>query len=84
MLSPQPEPARPSCGEIPPGRMVRSIRRHALIVLDTMSMKVFVWVLATFFTWTVVPERRHPPEEDGEQIYGVIGRWAIARECSPS
>ena len=32
-----------------------SIWSHALIVLDIMSMKVFVWVLGELFTWAVDP-----------------------------
>ena len=32
-----------------------SIWSHALIVVDTMSMKVFVWVLGQLFTWAVDP-----------------------------
>ena len=32
------------------------IRSHALIVVDIMSMKVFVWVLGQLFTWAVDPE----------------------------
>src|SRR5262249_6800886 len=34
---------------------VTSIRSHALIVLDIVSMKVFVWVLGQLFTWAVDP-----------------------------
>ena len=30
-----------------------SIWSHALIVVDIMSMKVFVWVLGQLFTWVV-------------------------------
>jgi hypothetical protein len=30
-----------------------SIRSHALIVLDILTMKVFVWVLGQLFTWAV-------------------------------
>ena len=32
-----------------------SVWLHALIVLDIVSMEVFVWILATFFTWAVDP-----------------------------
>ena len=32
-----------------------SIWSHALIVLDVVSMKVFVWVLGQLFTWAVDP-----------------------------
>jgi hypothetical protein len=32
-----------------------SIWSHALIVLDIVSMKVFVWVLGQLFTWAVDP-----------------------------
>ena len=32
-----------------------SIWSHALIVLDILSMKVFVWVLGQVFTWAVDP-----------------------------
>jgi hypothetical protein len=32
-----------------------SVWSHALIVLDILSMEVFVWVLGTFFTWAVDP-----------------------------
>jgi hypothetical protein len=32
-----------------------SIWSHALIVLDILSMKVFVWVLGQLFTWAVDP-----------------------------
>ena len=32
-----------------------SIWSHALIVLDIMSMKVFVWVLGQLFRWAVDP-----------------------------
>ena len=32
-----------------------SIWSHALIVLDIVSMKMFVWALGTFFTWAVDP-----------------------------
>lgn len=32
-----------------------STRSHALIVVDIMSMKVFVWVLGQLFTWAVDP-----------------------------
>ena len=32
-----------------------SIWSHALIVVDIMSMKVFVWVLGQLFTWAVDP-----------------------------
>jgi hypothetical protein len=32
-----------------------SIWSHALIVLDIMSMKAFVWALGTTFTWAVDP-----------------------------
>ena len=34
-----------------------SIWSHAFIVLDIMSMKVFVWVLGQLFTWAVDPNR---------------------------
>jgi hypothetical protein len=33
-----------------------SIWSHALIVVDIMSMKVFVWVLGQLFTWAVDPD----------------------------
>ena len=32
-----------------------SIRSHARIVVDIVSMKVFVWVLGQLFTWAVDP-----------------------------
>jgi hypothetical protein len=32
-----------------------SIWSHALIVLDILTMKVFVWVLGQLFTWAVDP-----------------------------
>ena len=32
-----------------------SIWSHALIVVDIMSMKVFMWVLGQLFTWAVDP-----------------------------
>jgi hypothetical protein len=32
-----------------------SIWSHSLIVLDIVSMKVFVWVLGQMFTWAVDP-----------------------------
>ena len=32
-----------------------SIWSHALIVLDILSMKMFVWVLGQLFTWAVDP-----------------------------
>jgi hypothetical protein len=32
-----------------------SMWSHALIVVDIMSMKVFVWVLGQLFTWAVDP-----------------------------
>jgi hypothetical protein len=32
-----------------------AILSHALIVLDIVSMKVFVWVLGQLFTWAVDP-----------------------------
>lgn len=32
-----------------------SIRCHARIVVDIVSMKVFVWVLGQLFTWAVDP-----------------------------
>jgi hypothetical protein len=32
-----------------------SIWSHTLIVVDIMSMKVFVWVLGQLFTWAVDP-----------------------------
>jgi hypothetical protein len=35
--------------------MMPSIWSHALIVLDIVSMKVFVWVLGQLFTWAVDP-----------------------------
>ena len=33
-----------------------AIPSHALIVVDILSMKVFVWVLAQLFTWAVDPD----------------------------
>ena len=36
-------------------RDMSSIWSHTLIVLDIMSMKVFVWVLGQLFTWAVDP-----------------------------
>ena len=33
-----------------------SICSHALVVVDIMSMKVFVWVLGQLFTWAVDPD----------------------------
>jgi hypothetical protein len=35
--------------------MMPSIWSHALIVLDIVSMKVFVWVLGQLFIWAVDP-----------------------------
>jgi hypothetical protein len=35
--------------------MMPSTWSHALIVLDIVSMKVFVWVLGRLFTWAVDP-----------------------------
>jgi hypothetical protein len=35
--------------------MMPSIWSHALIVLDIVSMKVFVWALGQLFTWAVDP-----------------------------
>ena len=32
-----------------------SVWSHALIVLDILSMKVFVWVLGQLLTWPVIP-----------------------------
>jgi len=32
-----------------------SIRSHPLIVVDIVSMKVFMWVLGQLFTWAVEP-----------------------------
>jgi len=36
-------------------RDMPSVWSRALIVLDIVSMELFVWVLGTFFTWAVDP-----------------------------
>ena len=38
-------------------RKMPSIWSHALIILDIVSMKVFVWVLGKQFTWALDPNR---------------------------
>jgi hypothetical protein len=38
-------------------REMRSVWSHAVVVVDIVSMQVFVWVLGQLFTWAVDPNR---------------------------